>query len=181
MRSWLLAAVGIVSAGAVRADEPAPLATGSEACPADNAILRPRTPDRPLPLLSGDPAHGFHPACTVRWSTLNPTDRSLPITGCFQASLVRIDNDSACGRNTGPLWVNTRWVVMRRNLAPPPEKPLATCEQLETSALAASREFKPECAPRESSAAAPSAPASADKAARPAAPPSTAEPSARAR
>jgi hypothetical protein len=152
MKAWLPAVLlGALSALGVRADEPPPAARSDDAClkMADNLILGPRTADRPLPLLSGDPVRGFRPACSVPWSTLSPKNQPLAILGCFsRGSLLRVANDAACGRSTGPLWVDSRWVVISRDLTRS-AKPLATCRKLENSALAASRDFDPECVPPE--------------------------------
>jgi hypothetical protein len=145
----LLAALSALSALGVRADEPPQATRSDEAClkVADNLILGPRTEDRPLPLLSGDPVRGFRPACSVPWSTLSPKNRPLAILGCFaRGSLLRMPNDTACGRSTGPLWVDRRWVVISRDLTRK-DKPAATCRKLESNALAASRDFDPECVP----------------------------------
>jgi hypothetical protein len=149
MKRWLLLA--LVSAAAspgVPADEPA-RADKPAACPLLNhRILGPRSGGRPLPLLAGDPAHGFRPACSVPWSTLSPDNQALPIVGCYQGSLLQVANDAACGRDTGPLWVSTRWVLTSAD-QPRPLNRAAACQHLETGALAATRDFAPECLPQE--------------------------------
>ena len=94
------------------ADEPARPRRRHDACQSpNNHILGPRSGDRPLPLLAGDAAHGFHPACAVPWATLSPTNQPLPVVGCFRGSLLQLDNDAACGHGTGRLWVSSRWVL----------------------------------------------------------------------
>jgi hypothetical protein len=147
MKPWLLSALlCVVSAPGVRADQPPAPQTDTACVTADNLILGPRTQDRPLPLLSGDPARGFHPACTVPWSTLSPKGQPLTIVGCFRDSLVQFANDAACGRGTGQLWVSSRWVLTSKELTQTPKR-VAACEHLETGALAATRDFDLGCDP----------------------------------
>jgi hypothetical protein len=144
-RSLLPYLLSAACAWAAWADEPAPAADKDDACLSiDNRILGPRSGDRPLPLLSGDPAHGFHPACAVAWKALSPANQPLPVVGCFHGSLLQIANTGACGQGTGPLWVSTRWVTTSAELAQP-QKRLAMCQQLETNAWAGTRDFKVEC------------------------------------
>src|SRR5258708_4525897 len=112
MKRWLLfALLGAAPALGIGADEPVKAGRIDACLVLDNRILGPRSADRPLPLLAGDPARGFRPACAVPWSTLSPDNHALPVVGCYRDSLLQIANDAACGRGTGQLWVNTRWVV----------------------------------------------------------------------
>lgn len=149
MKPWLLGSLlCVVSALGVRADEPQAAAQSETGCVTpDNLILGPRTQERPLPLLSGDPARGFHPACSVPWSTLSPKNQPLPIIGCFRDSLVQFANDAACGHGTGQLWVSSRWVLTSKELTQKPKR-VAACEHLETGALAATRDFDLGCEQR---------------------------------
>ena len=102
MKPWLPAALaGATLVCGARADEPAPPGDKLELCLAlNNRIIGPRNGDRPLPLLAGDPSKGLHPACAVRWSNLSPGSKPLDVLGCYQNSLLQIENDSACGRST---------------------------------------------------------------------------------
>ena len=151
MRLYLLAVVLLGGAAAsVRADEPvaAAAAKPTAACQmANNRILGPRSADRPLPLLAGDPRHGFHAACAVPWSTLSPRNEGLPVLECFQGSLLRLDNSSACGVTTGPLWVGSRWVLTSADLNRTANR-AATCQQLETGAWAGTRDLNLDCIPQ---------------------------------
>lgn len=113
----------------------------------DNRVLGPRSSDRPLPLLSGDAAHGFHPACTVSWRMLSPRNEPLPVTDCFRGSLLQIANDSACGSGTGLLWVSSRWVMTSAELSKPAVH-AAACQQLDTGAWAGTRAFDFDCVPQ---------------------------------
>jgi hypothetical protein len=150
MRPWV--AVALVCAAlppAASADEPTPRSRKDLCLVPNNLIEGPRVADRPLPLLSGDPSRGFHPACSVPWSTLSPNGKALPVVGCFQGSLLQLPNDAACGPDTGRLWVNSRW-VRTRTVPPAPPEQAAACQHLETSAYAASRDYpsSPKCVPR---------------------------------
>jgi hypothetical protein len=141
MKRWLLVAlVSTVASPGVPADEPAHADKTGVCLAPDNRILGPRSEDRPLPLLAGSPAHGFRPACSVLWSALSPNNQPLRIVGCFQGGLLQVANDVACGADTGPLWVSTRWVVTSADKQRTPSR-AATCQHLETGALAATREF----------------------------------------
>ena len=113
----------------------------------NNRVLGPRAESRPLPLLRGDPEHGFVPACSAPWSAISPNNQPLPVEGCFKGSLLRLPNDSACGPGTGKLWVGARWVVTTADLAKTQER-VAVCQQLETGAWAGTRAFSIECKPR---------------------------------
>jgi len=161
----------LVAAAPIRADEPLPAAAAKPlaACQTpNNRILGPRSADRPLPLLAGDPQHGFHAACTVPWSTLSPRNEGLAVAECFQGSLLRLDNSSACGVVTGPLWVGSRWVLTSADLNRTASRQ-ATCQQLETGAWAGTRDLNLTCIPQkkpadskaDSAAPAPAAPAPA--------------------
>jgi hypothetical protein len=173
MRLYLFVVLAV--AAAAPADEPpaatAPTAKAPPACQMpNNRILGPRSADRPLPLLAGDPQHGFRAACTVPWSTLSPRNEGLPIAECFQGSLLRLDNSSACGASTGPLWVGSRWVLTSADLTRTAK--LATCQQLETGAWAGTRDLNLTCIPQKK---APDSKAGAQAAAPPgAAPPAAA-------
>jgi hypothetical protein len=147
MKPWLLLA-WLGAATSVAADEPAQADKSAACLILDNRILGPRSAGRPLPLYTRDPSGGFHPACTVPWSTLSPKNEALPVVGCFSGSLLQVANDTACGRSTGPLWVSTRWVVTSGDVQHP-LKPVATCQQLETGAYAGSRDYKPSCEERQ--------------------------------
>ncbi len=161
MKRWLLPVLlGAVTLCTARADEPVPAAAPADACLSlNNRILGPRSGDRPLPLLAGDPARGLHPACAVPWSTLSPANKPLAVVGCFRGSLLQVENDSACGQGTGPLWVNSRWVMTSAELLQQPQKRVAMCQQLETNAWAGTRDFNLDCQPRKKELSADSAPA----------------------
>jgi len=165
MRLYPLMAVLFAAAAAVvRADEPVTAAAAKPpaACQMpNNRILGPRSADRPLPLLAGDPQHGFHAACAVPWSTLSPKNEGLAVVDCFQGSLLRLDNSSACGVATGPLWVGSRWVLTSADLNRTANR-AATCQQLQTGAWAGTRDLNLDCVPRKKgpdSKADPAAPA----------------------
>jgi len=143
----LLILCGTLAAPLAAADE-RPQPPAADAClRLDNRVLGPRTSDRPLPLLSGDAAHGFHPACTVSWRALSPRNEPLPVTDCFHGSLLQIANDSACGSGTGPLWVSSRWVMTSAELSKPAVH-AAACQQLDTGAWAGTRAFDFDCVPQ---------------------------------
>ena len=148
MKGWvLLTACALAPSLGVAAQPSSPAAANDSCLKLDNRVLGPRTSDRPLPLLSGDAIHGFHPACTVSWRALSPRNEALAVTGCFRGSLLQIANDSACGGGTGPLWVSTRWVMTSAEL----EKPAAhaaTCQQLDTGAWAGTRAYEFDCVPQ---------------------------------
>jgi hypothetical protein len=128
-------------------DEPAPPAKLQLCAVLENRIVGPRTADRPLPLLQGDPVHGsLRTACTVPWSTLSPDNRALPVTGCYRDSMLQIANAAACGRGTGPLWVSSRWVLTSAELQHAQIEG-AHCQKMETTAYAGTRDFPPSCLP----------------------------------
>jgi hypothetical protein len=133
----------LASAWPAFADPPAASAPADLCSVPDNAILRPNTEGRPFPVLKGDPAHP-KVACLVKWQTLSPDNHALAVRGCFDGKLLELPNDSACGRGTGPLWVERRWVVTRAD-KPPPANALASCQSIDTSTNAATRDFHPEC------------------------------------
>lgn len=148
-----------------------PPATGEkpDSCLAlNNRILGPRAAERPLPLLSGDPTSGFHPACTVPWSKLSPGNQPLPVTDCYKGSLLEVANTTACGTPTGPLWINSRWVVTSAELADT-HSHAAFCQQLETGAWAGTRDLKTDCIPQKKELSVDSVPDSKAAAAAPAA------------
>jgi hypothetical protein len=164
MKTWLLVALASATVAAgVPADEPAP-ADKPAVCPMLNQrILGPRSDERPLPLLAGSAARGFRPACSVLWGTLSPNNQPLKIVDCFRGSLLQVANDAACGPDTGPLWVSARWVITTADKQQPASR-TATCQQLETSALAATRELALDCVPKKrppAEAATPATPAAA--------------------
>ena len=113
-------------------------------------------------------------ACAVRWSNLSPASKPLDVLSCYQNSLLQIENDSACGQGTGFLWVNSRWVLTSAEQQRA-SKPLAVCQELETNAVAATRDVPLDCEPRKkelpvdapSKAAAPAKAAAADQPATP--------------
>jgi hypothetical protein len=156
MRPWrvLALACALTSAGiSISADEPpkaaAPKAPNPDPClMLDNRVLGPRSGDRPLPLLAGDSAHGFHPACAVPWSKLSPHNQPLAVVECvFHGSLLQVANDSACGPGTGQLWVSSRWVMTSAELQRPAAR-AATCQQLDTGAWAGTRAYSFDCVPQ---------------------------------
>ena len=174
MSRWLqpaLLALAIVPGA--WADELAQGATADACLVLNNRILGPRAPDRLLPLLSGDPAKGFHAACAVPWSKLSPANHPLPVTDCYRGSLLQVANDAACGRQTGPLWVNSRWVVTSAELQDT-HAHAVICQQLDTGAWAGTRDLQLDCVPAkkelslESVPPAPAAPKPAEPAAGPA-------------
>jgi hypothetical protein len=154
VRPWRVLALACALAPAgISADEPpkgsAPQASSPDPCLIlDNRILGPRSGDRPLPLLSGDAAHGFHPVCAVPWSKLSPHNQPLAVVECvFHGSLLQVANDSACGPRTGPLWVSGRWVMTSAELQRPAAR-AATCQQLDTGAWAGTRAYSFDCLPQ---------------------------------
>jgi hypothetical protein len=149
MKRWLLGALAAGIPLGVAADEPSAPAKDDACLILNNRVIGPRTADRPLPLLAGDPAHGFRPACSVPWSTLSPKNQALAVVGCFRGSLLQVANDAACGRGTGPLWVSSRWVVTSaEQQQQQPQKQVAVCQQLETHAWAGTRDFPSGCEAR---------------------------------
>ncbi len=148
MKRWLLIALASAAASSgVAGDEPA-AGNKPAVCPMLNQrILGPHSEQRLLPLSAGSAARGFRPACAVRWSTLSPNNQPLKIVGCFGTSLLQVANDTACGPDTGPLWVDRRWVVITVDTQQPASR-AATCQQLETSAVAATRELALDCVPK---------------------------------
>lgn len=154
MRQFLPLAMLCAAAVGAGADEPAPpAAPAPQACQSpNNHILGPRSGDRPLPLLSGDPSRGFHSACAAPWSTLSPKNEALPVAECFQGSLLRLDHVSACGLPPGPLWVSSRWVITSAELGHATSK-AATCQQLETGSWAGTRDLNLECIPQKTPSA----------------------------
>ena|ERR1700683_556193 len=134
--------------GFLAADEPPAKPLEHDLCQTpDNQVMGPRSDDRPLPLLAGDAEHGFHPACAVSWATLSPMGRPLQVLACFRGSLLQLANDTACGTATGHLWVSSRWVHTSAD-AQLTERDAATCQHLDTSALAATRDYPIKCVPQ---------------------------------
>jgi len=148
MRQYLPLVLCCAAVVGARADEPPPPASPTQVCLSpNNHVLGPRSGDRPLPLLSGDPQHGFHSACSAPWSTLSPKNEALPVAECFQGSLLRLDHVSACGLPPGPLWVSSRWVITSAELSHATSR-AATCQQLETGSWAGTRDLNLECIPQ---------------------------------
>jgi hypothetical protein len=117
----------------------------SDCASPDIWVVGPRTQSRPLPLLSGDSVHGFKPACTLPWSAINPKNTPLAVAACFRSGLLQIDTDAVCGAGKGKLWISSRWVVTTAKAAP--KDNAAGCQQLQTSAYAATRTLPGPCAP----------------------------------
>jgi hypothetical protein len=158
-RAMLIACLSLVSSASAVADNPpaAASATATSKAPVAgacqvqaNRILGPRTQNRPLPLLAGDAEHGFHPACVVAWTSLSPNNQSLAVVGCYQNNLLQLENDAACGQGTGRLWVSSRWVLTSAELQHTQSRTAATCQRLDNSAVAATRDFLPDCVPQKS-------------------------------
>jgi hypothetical protein len=145
-RRVLLVVGAVLTAPLIAAQAPSPSGRKDACQRPDNRVLGPRTINRPLPLVSGDAAHGFHPACTVSWRALSPHNEALPVTNCFRGSLLQIANDTACGSGTGPLWVSSRWVMTSAELEKPAAR-AATCQQLDTGAGAGPRAVDFDCVP----------------------------------
>jgi hypothetical protein len=112
----------------------------------DNQITGANTAGQPLPLLKGDPAHPKQ-ACSVPWASLSPDNHPLPVVGCFAGRLLQLPNDAACGRDTGRLWVDRRWVRTSADKLHTAGGP-TTCEELDTNTSAATREYRPDCGPQ---------------------------------
>ncbi|HWZ62771.1 MAG TPA: hypothetical protein VNX02_07115 [Steroidobacteraceae bacterium] len=160
MSRCVLPALLAVLAVPVAAADQAVTGEKTDSCLAlNNRILGPRAAERPLPLLSGDPTQGFHAACTVPWSKLSPSNQPLPVTDCYRGSLLQVANAAACGRPTGPLWINSRWVVTSAELADT-HSHAAFCQQLETGAWAGTRDLKIDCIPQKKELSVDSVPAS---------------------
>jgi hypothetical protein len=148
MTRYVLAVLLAVLVVALAAADPPATGEKTDSCLAlNNRILGPRAAERPLPLLSGDPISGFHAACTVPWSKLSPGNQPLAVTDCYRGSLLQVANTAACGRPTGPLWINSRWVVTSAELADT-HSHAAFCQQLETGAWAGTRDLKIDCIPQ---------------------------------
>jgi hypothetical protein len=154
MTRWLPAIlVGLAASFAAHADEPAATTSATACAVPHQQITGPRAGDRPLPLLSGDPARGFRTACSVPWSTLSPQKLPLPVLGCFQGSLLQVSAAAVCPGVSGPLWVSSRWVRTTADPAPgigadkSRAAAQATCEQLQTGAYAATRDYQYTCQP----------------------------------
>lgn len=146
-RCLLLALLVVAMVPGVGADQPSQGAKADACLVINNRILGPRASDRLLPLSSGDPTHGFHPACVVPWSKLSPANQPVAVTDCYQGSLLQVANDAACGRQTGPLWINSRWVVTSAELQDT-HSHAVICQQLETGAWAGTRDLQLDCVPQ---------------------------------
>jgi hypothetical protein len=128
------------------ADPPAPAASAASDCMApDMWVVGPRTQGRPIPLMSGDSVHGYKPACTLPWTAISPKNAPLAIAACFRGGLLQIDSAAVCGAGKGRLWVSSRWVVTTAKSAP--KDKAAGCQQLQTSAYAATRTLPAPCVP----------------------------------
>jgi hypothetical protein len=147
MRAPTLALALLLAVPPAAAQKSTAAAPGDLCLVLNNRILGPRAESRPLPLLRGDPEHGFVPACSAPWSAISPNNQPLPVEDCFKGSLLRLPNNNACGQGAGKLWVGTRWVVTTADLAKTQER-AAVCQQLETGAWAGTREFSFGCKPR---------------------------------
>jgi len=164
MKIRLLAAlVCAASAYPGAADQPTAAAENDICAVLNNQVIGPNVNVSRLPLLKGDPAHPKR-ACSVPWSVLSPKNQALPIVGCYKGRLLQVQNNAACGSDTGFLWVERIWVITSADKTH--ESTLgsrATCEVLDTTTAAATRDYHPECAPPKSpsqpkgNAAAPSA------------------------
>ena len=183
MRRWLPAILlALAATGLARADEPAGAASATACALPHEQITGPRSGERPLPLLSGDPAHGFRTACSVPWSTLSPNRQPLPVLACFRGSLLQLPARAVCPGVSGPLWVGSRWVKTNEPQGPAVRADQArsaaqaSCEQLQTGAYAATRDYHYTCQPAQRDLKANPAPAEAAKAAD--SPPAPAPPSA---
>jgi hypothetical protein len=143
MKSFAIVATILVLAPyGLSADQPS--TAGRDVCAATHdRIVGPRTKDRPLPLMSGDEAHGFRPACSVPWNILSPHDEPIPIVACFRGNLLQIENDKACGGGTGRLWISVRWVVTRA--ASEDSGKVVVCQHLDTASYAGTRGLTPPC------------------------------------
>jgi hypothetical protein len=150
--------------GFLPGDEPPAKALAHDLCQSpNNQVMGPRSDDRPLPLLAGDAEHGFHPACAVSWATLSPMGRPLQVLACFRGNLLQLANDTACGTTTGHLWVSSRWVHTSAD-AELTERDAALCQHLDTSALAATRDYPNKCVQKKDQPAPKAAPAPAEAA-----------------
>jgi hypothetical protein len=114
----------------------------------NNQVTGPQVNVSALPLLKGDPAHPKR-ACSVAWSVLSPNNQPLPIVGCYQGRLLQVRNNAACGSDTGFLWVERMWVVTNADKTLTSSQS-ATCQELDTTTSAATRDYHPECAPQKS-------------------------------
>jgi hypothetical protein len=147
MNNRLLAA--LVCASTVYAGSPAqPTAPAdSDICSArSNQVIGANVNVSTLPLLKGDPAHPKR-ACSVPWTVLSPNNQPLPIVGCYKGRLLRVQNNTACGSDTGFLWVARMWVLTSADKTQAPtsnQRP--SCQTLDTTTTAATRAYPPECA-----------------------------------
>jgi hypothetical protein len=132
------------------ADQPA-TPTESDICSVlNNQVIGPNVNVSTLPLLKGDPAHPRR-ACSVPWTVLSPNNHPLPIVGCYKGRLLQVQNNAACGSDTGFLWVERMWVVTSADKTDVrTSNRLATCQVLDTTTTAATRDYHPECAPQKS-------------------------------
>jgi hypothetical protein len=161
MQRRVASLVTLTLAVVAQGDEPTAV-PAAKSCPsADERITASRIGDRPLPLLAGDPTHGFKAACSITWSRLSPTHAAVPVQECFQGNLLKLGITGLCGPGSDPLWISSRWV--KTNADPLAEaKPRAACEQLQTGSYAATRDYSFDCQPAKRelpSATAPAAPA----------------------
>jgi hypothetical protein len=144
MRVFAIAALLLI-APELQATDPPPAA--DPPCAAGRLIVGARTRDRPIPLMSGDAASGFRPACSVPWAKLSPRNEPLAVAACFQDNLLQIDNETACGSGKGKLWIPARWVVTAGPPVPAQE-PGVACQRLETGVYAGTRGLDARCVPK---------------------------------
>src|SRR5579862_5206479 len=151
MKTHLLAALVCVSnTSAGLAAQPTTPAERGICSVLNNQILGPNANVSTLPLLKGDPASPKR-ACSVPWAVLSPNNQPLPIVGCYKGQLLRMQNNTACGSDTGYLWVARMWVVTSSDKTQSlTSQHRATCQALDTTTTAATRDYHPECAPQNS-------------------------------
>jgi hypothetical protein len=129
------------------AAQPISPAAGDICSVLNNQVIGPNADVSTLPLLKGDPAHPKR-ACSVPWTVLSPNNQPLPIVGCYKGRLLRVQNNTACGGDTGFLWVARMWVVTSSDKTQPlTSNQRASCQVLDTTTTAATRDY-PECAPK---------------------------------
>jgi hypothetical protein len=117
----------------------------------NNQITGPNTHGHALPLLRGDPAHP-KVACLASWEVLSPDNRPLPVQACFEGKLLQLPSSSVCGHDKAPLWVERRWVVTSADKTVVLASAKTSCQELDTSTVAATRDFHPECTASKTSA-----------------------------
>ena len=149
MKTHLLAALVCASYAGSAAQPAAPAEKDICSLP-NNQVIGPSANVSTLPLLKGDPAYPKR-ACSVPWTVLSPDNRPLPIVGCYKGQLLRLQNNSACGSDTGFLWVARMWVVTSSDKTQTQARTSnqrATCQGLDTTTSAATRDYPPKCEPQ---------------------------------